>query len=103
MACLASKMCTCRNCGNVQMYSYSEQNIPSTNESIAVCNKCGFKSVWYETKGMYDDIIKKMVEHKMPAVPLGIWDLKGVWHHNPKLSMSKEQQHQHNVRNGYLK
>lgn len=37
----------CRNCGNKQEYPIINGRMPSLTESIAVCNACGFKSIWY--------------------------------------------------------
>jgi hypothetical protein len=36
------------------------------------------------------------------AVPWGVWDLSGNWHHNPKLKMSADEQYRQNVQNGFL-
>lgn len=32
----------------------------------------------------------------------GYWDQAGVWHHNPKLKMTADQQWEHNVKHGYI-
>jgi hypothetical protein len=36
-------------------------------------------------------------------IPLGMWDFEtGIWYHNLLLKMTKEEQYQYNVMNGYL-
>ena len=44
---LERKRVQCRNCGYEQDYNTYNGFIPSTTSSIAVCNSCGFKSIWY--------------------------------------------------------
>lgn len=64
MTVLYTKEVWCRNCEHKQQYSHQFGLLITTTESIAVCKKCGFKSVWFEPAGLYDDIVDQLVSLK---------------------------------------
>lgn len=58
---IESKKVQCRNCDHEQYYNVVNGNTPNLNESIAVCNNCGFKSIWYNRKiKLSDDEVERI-------------------------------------------
>ena len=52
----------CRNCGHEQGYNVFNGKSPALDRSIAVCDSCGFKSIWYNRKiELPDDVIEAAI------------------------------------------
>jgi len=55
MAYMESIPVVCRNCGNKQSFLSINGERPPMDRSFAVCNKCGFKSIWLYEKIEIDE------------------------------------------------
>lgn len=45
---LTQKEVVCRNCGNKQNYNIYNGEYPTSEKAVAVCDSCGFRSVWFD-------------------------------------------------------